>query len=60
MNQDSKIVFIHKGYSWFLPYSLYQALSYNPDDVILLTDKESANTYKGIQLELFVIIIAQK
>ena len=53
MYQDTKVVFIHKGYSWFLPYALYNARSYNLDDVILLTDKESANTYKGIQLELF-------
>ena len=46
MYQDTKVVFIHgdkrlKKYQWYLPYALYQALSYNPDDVILLTDKES-------------------
>jgi hypothetical protein len=49
MNQDTKIVFIHRGYRWYLPYALYQANFASPNsEVVLIGD--SLN-FKGIQIE---------
>jgi len=46
---EPKIVFIHKGDSWYLPYVLYQAKHINPDsDIVLIGDGFS---YAGIRNE---------
>lgn len=55
INSDTQIVFIHQGYSWYLLYALYQAISINPQSkVILLADKSrfsQINTYLLSSLE---------
>jgi hypothetical protein len=39
MNDCSDVVFVHKGYSWYLPFILNQARSVDPDsNIILLGD----------------------
>jgi len=49
MRQDTKIVFIHKGYNWYLPYVLYQAKYASPNsDIVLIGD---ILRFKGIQVE---------
>jgi len=53
MPSTTKIVFIHQGDSWFLPYALNQALSKNPKDVILLTDDTSRSLSSSIQMVSF-------
>ncbi len=46
MDLDTKIVFVHRGRSWYLPYALYQAKHSSPDsDVVLLGD---SGGYEGI------------
>jgi hypothetical protein len=48
MDQDTKIVFIHKGNKWYLPYALYQAKYASPNsDIVLLGDSLK---YKEIQV----------
>ena len=40
MRSKTKIVFIHEGKSWFLPYALHQAKSSNPEaEIVLLGEK---------------------
>ena len=42
------VVFIHRGNSWYLPYTLTQAKIYNPNNAVyLLGDKENS-IYRGI------------
>lgn len=46
---ETKIIFIHKGNSWYLPYALYQAKSASPNsDVVLIGDNLK---FKGIHAE---------
>jgi len=49
MNKEPKIVFIHKGDSWFLPYAINQAAAFNPENVILLTDTPKKNNAYGVK-----------
>lgn len=47
---ETKIVFIHQGNSWYLPYALYQAKSSSPNsDVVLLGDDLK---FDGINVEI--------
>jgi len=45
----TKIIFIHKGQSWFLPYVLNQAELYAPGDVVLLADNAHKNVLCTIE-----------
>jgi len=53
MSEKPKIIFIHKGDSWFLPYALHQAITHNPDDTILLSDQPPQKHFKGIHQVTF-------
>lgn len=44
-----QIIFIHKGNSWYLPYTLYQAHVTNPESPIyLIGDKDTEHFPKWI------------
>jgi hypothetical protein len=52
MEQDTKIVFIHKGNKWYLPYALYQAKNASPNsDIVLLGDSFKYKEIQGIHLD---------
>lgn len=62
MNQDTKIVIIHEGYAWYLPYVLYQAKFASPNsDVVLIGDNlefeqihvESLSNFEGDNIRQF-------
>jgi len=47
-----KIVFIHQGTSWYLPYALYQAKSSSPDsEIVLLGQRSSFKDISGVIFE---------
>ncbi|MDN5214293.1 hypothetical protein QQ020_19600 [Fulvivirgaceae bacterium BMA12] len=49
MNQNTQIVFIHRGYSRYLPYAIYQAKSASPNtDIVFIGNKLN---FKGIKVE---------
>jgi hypothetical protein len=52
IRKDTQIVFVHKGYSWYLPYVLNQATYASPDsEVVLLGSPDQPFNAPGIHVE---------
>jgi hypothetical protein len=52
IRKDTQIVFVHKGYSWYLPYVLNQAKYVSPNsEVVLLGTPGHSFNAPGIQVE---------
>lgn len=61
-DSETKIVFIHKGDCWYLPYVLYQAKTVSPEtDIVLIGDgliysgicNENLDNYQSVALQDF-------
>lgn len=62
MHPNTEIVFLHKGYSWYLPYALFQAKSASPNsNVVLIGDtpgikgiqSKPINTFENTYIDIF-------
>jgi len=52
MDQNAKIVFIHSGDNWYLPYVLHQAKHVSPDsEVVLLGQLSNSTSIQNVTLE---------
>lgn len=51
MDQETQLVFLHKGYSWYLPYTIYQAKLISPiSEIVFISDGVKFKGIKNIRM----------